>query len=753
MSAEILTNCRRMNTRSASRQGAEPPPATDSDTSSSVYSPCSQTSSSSSCSSKKETNEPDLSTSKDIGSTGKDAGSAVGDGGSALPNGDLAMADCSSATQDDVPNGSSVQNTKSSAHNGESIMHASRENAPAKLGSLPALRDRKTSLQEEPATHSIGSNPPPSSSPSTFPSRDSSSFCGGTYRKRKANFSNEETETLVKNVVKHFGALYGLEALRTESTRRNQRRSQLWNQIQRQVNDLGYTPRSIDDLKHKWRDIRLDVKRKVTTKRSIFNSRLTPMEKLVASTIGQSHLDGEHDGVYHEPGLPRQSIFYPLRGPAVLGESSRGDRTNSLNGFPSCRQSELPLGHPNFPYSNKVAPKPEPSKELSLVTPAILTTTSQTPAILTTTTHLTFITVPGATVTEGRALGKSKPESIDLKPSLEKLTTTEDEPAPSVSAGPPDGDSGPCDSQGSMASSPSGSLVQLTTQPELGSEGCSDKPTSIIASDQIEAFNFKMEEEEDDEPGKEGSQEMDIGSLPNEPVPPPWQDGQEEWEQQSGSPQRSENAREDSLHSSASQEGTQTPATDLPHRDGCSCLLEDRRTLWRTNMHRLLELEEQWDQLYHQELAMWEEERLQQREQRVQDRLLQQQLLGVLTDIRDELKQMREHRTASRENDATVNPPQAGNPQQTSSPAKSSPEKPETMHTNGDSSPASPKPAVSRGSAASTSSETWSPKATSSRRRPINTSSAPWSPKLVTPRSSGRPRGRPRKFPFEEFDG
>lgn len=754
MSAESLPNCRRINTRSASRQVAETPPAMDSDSSYSVSSPSSPSDSSSSLSpTKKESNKPDVLSQKGRGSADgacpvQNGKSATENGASAGQNGKSDVNNVETARKNESGsqgNEITMQDDGSSVKDKESATPVSHESESEKQDNGSAAQDKKNQKQDQSATQSsrlavqlVLSKPLPAISPATSQGQDSSSFCGGPYRRRKANFSNEETETLVKNVVKHFSALYGVEAWRTESTRRNQRRSQLWNQIQRHVNDLGYTPRSIDDLKHKWRDIRLDVKRKVTTKRSsssIFNTRLTPMEKLVASTIGQSHLDGETDGIYHEPGLPRQSIFYSLRASSVLGESSRADRTNSL-----------------------IAPKPEPSKEMAVMTPAILTTTSQTPAILTTATHLTFIAVPGATVTKERAVDVSKQEVIDQKPTPATLTAVEADAGPSLSVGAHDGDSGPCDSQGSMVSSPAGSVGQVTTQvtsqPDWGNEGSSDKHISTIGSDQIEAFKFKMEEEDEEEmPGNSGSQEMDIRSLPSEPVPPAWQDSQEEWEQQSGSPQRSDTAREDSLHSSASQEGTRTPATELPPREGCSCLLEDRRTMWRTNMQRLLELEEQWDQLYHQELAMWEEERLQQREQRVQDRLLQQQLLGVLTDIRDELKQIREQRAASQGNHMSDSPSHSGELNQACSVEASSPESVAAAQTNGDSAPCSPKPTVSRGRTGSTSSASWSPKSVTSRRRPVSTASAAWSLKSFTPRSSGRPRGRPRKYPIEEYDG
>lgn len=130
-------------------------------------------------------------------------------------------------------------------------------------------------------------------------------------RKRKANFSNDETETLVWNVVRHFSALYGSEALRAHPVRRKQ----LWTQIQSRVNFLGYTERSIDDLKHKWRDLRLDVKKKITSKKHLpmnraggplHKPRLTPLEKMVASTFLQASHDSEPEIIW-DPGERRRS--------------------------------------------------------------------------------------------------------------------------------------------------------------------------------------------------------------------------------------------------------------------------------------------------------------------------------------------------------------------------------------------------------------------------------------------------------------
>ncbi|KAJ7322754.1 hypothetical protein JRQ81_019041 [Phrynocephalus forsythii] len=141
-----------------------------------------------------------------------------------------------------------------------------------------------------------------------------------TGRKRKANFSNDETETLVWNVVRHFSALYGSESFRAHPVRRKQ----LWAQIQSRVNFLGYTERSIDDLKHKWRDLRLDVKKKLTAKKPLplhrpglpHKPRLTPLEKMVASTFLQPTHDSEPEIVLDPdiffPGASKPS-FLPMQ--------------------------------------------------------------------------------------------------------------------------------------------------------------------------------------------------------------------------------------------------------------------------------------------------------------------------------------------------------------------------------------------------------------------------------------------------------
>lgn len=470
-----------------------------------------------------------------------------------------------------------------------------------------------------------------------------------TGRKRKANFSNEETETLVKYVVKHFSALYGSEALRTESTRRNQRRSQLWNQIQKHVNELGYTPRSIDDLKHKWRDLRLEVKRKITHRKTgnkaptppgvtpIIDTKLTPLEEQVASTIGHHcSLDGEQEGLYIEPGVPRQSIFF------------------------NCR------GSPGAPMSELGAASPRPNAEMSMMSPLISTSPAQlsfvlsedgdneeqemdvTPSVAQTVFPTVAPVVTPATVTikpfsetwstvkDLGALVTTQgllPLQQTILAATQQLLTVKQE----VLTAQPVMFPARCESQSSLVSSPEGSVSNATASTEWNG----DNSAAVCGDTEM----VKLKVEEDDEEGNS----QDAGK--NSPLP----ESQDEWEGQSASPQPSDNAVEDSLPSTTSQDGDPPSGTDLPTNGDCSCEAGDGKDEVKAKMQRLLELEERWDRMYDQELGIWEEERVRQQQQRSQDRELQQQLLTVLTDIRDELRQLRQERAAVRQNQTAAN--------------------------------------------------------------------------------------------------
>ncbi|XP_068091433.1 mucin-2-like [Hyperolius riggenbachi] len=600
-----------------------------------------------------------------------------------------------------------------------------------------------------------------------------------TGRKRKANFSNEETETLVKYVVKHFSALYGSEALRTESTRRNQRRSQLWHQIQKHVNDLGYTPRSIDDLKHKWRDLRLEVKRKITHRKTsckatpapgvtpIIDTKLTALEEQVASTIGQHcSLDGEQEGMYIEPGVPRQSIFFNCRGspgapmpelsldklgggasprpsseismlspmvstsPAQLSFllSEEGDtEDNEMDTTPVPTPAVTPVPTPAVTPVPTPAVTPVPMLSVMPVpTPAVtpvptlsvmpvptlaatpLVTSAATPLVTATATTLatplitstatplvTPLVTPAVTPLFTPAAVTSLVKSaatpmvtpaitptltplatptilqtltpaITFKPLIKEGWPTVKElctlvashtPLPSlqtisghtipaiprilnvkqeVVAAQPITVPARCESQNSIVSSPESSVSNVTAPSDWNVNGGGDDPTPSVVKGDIEMLKLKMEEDVEDEEAIS----QDAGK--NSPLP----ESQDEWEGQSGSPHPSENAPEDSLPSTSSQDGDPSSGTELPANGDCSCEATDGKDEVKAKMQRLLELEERWDRLYDRELGMWDEERLKQQEQRQQDRELQQQLLSVLTDIRDELRQLREDRAA-----------------------------------------------------------------------------------------------------------
>ncbi|XP_072269202.1 uncharacterized protein [Pyxicephalus adspersus] len=465
-----------------------------------------------------------------------------------------------------------------------------------------------------------------------------------TGRKRKANFSNEETETLVKYVVTHFSALYGSEALRTESTRRNLRRSQLWNQIQKHVNELGYTPRSIDDLKHKWRDLRLEVKRKITHRRTankvppapgitpIIDTKLTPLEEQVASTIGHHcSLDGEQEGLYIEPGVPRQSIFFNCRGsPGAPMPELGADKLGTAS--PRLHAAEFSLMSPlvsTSPAQLSFVMSDGDNEEQDMdVTPSA--TPTVTPGITIKPFPETWSAKDAATLVTTPTILQAQQTIVAATP---QILTVKQEVLPTQPITVP----ARCESQCSTVSSPEGSVSNVTTPAEWNG----DNPAPSDACDNTEILKLKVEDEEDDsqDPGK------------NSPLP----ESQDEWEGQSASPQPSENAADDSMPSTSSQDGDPSSGTDLPANGDCSCEASNGKDEVKAKMQRLLELEERWDRMYDQELGIWEEERTRQQQQRVQDRELQQQLLSVLTDIRDELRQLRQDRAAARQNQSAAN--------------------------------------------------------------------------------------------------
>ncbi|XP_070487261.1 t-SNARE domain-containing protein 1 isoform X32 [Equus przewalskii] len=138
----------------------------------------------------------------------------------------------------------------------------------------------------------------PTSTPSAGPRKDSAAGAHGRMagpsatraKKRKPNFCPQETEVLVSKVSKHHQLLFGTGLLKAEPTRRYR----VWSRILQAVNALGYCRRDVVDLKHKWRDLRAVVRRKLGDLRRAAHGpgsgkpqalALTPVEQVVARTF------------------------------------------------------------------------------------------------------------------------------------------------------------------------------------------------------------------------------------------------------------------------------------------------------------------------------------------------------------------------------------------------------------------------------------------------------------------------------------
>lgn len=102
--------------------------------------------------------------------------------------------------------------------------------------------------------------------------------CSST-KMRKPNFSPQETEVLVQRVMRHypllFGVLWGTPA----------QKHRVWNKILQAVNALGYCRRDLGDFKHKWRDLRGVVCKKLAGRPVALSLVLTLIERMVAETF------------------------------------------------------------------------------------------------------------------------------------------------------------------------------------------------------------------------------------------------------------------------------------------------------------------------------------------------------------------------------------------------------------------------------------------------------------------------------------
>ncbi|XP_050656966.1 t-SNARE domain-containing protein 1 isoform X2 [Macaca thibetana thibetana] len=177
--------------------------------------------------------------------------------------------------------------------------------------SSPTTGPRKD-LAAGPHGRMAGPTSSPTSSPTIGPRKDLAAGPHGRMvgpsatraKKRKPNFCPQETEVLVSKVSKHHQLLFGTGLLKAEPTRRYR----VWSRILQAVNALGYCRRDVVDLKHKWRDLRAVVRRKLGDLRKAAHGpspgsgkpqalALTPVEQVVAKTFSCQALPSEGFGL------------------------------------------------------------------------------------------------------------------------------------------------------------------------------------------------------------------------------------------------------------------------------------------------------------------------------------------------------------------------------------------------------------------------------------------------------------------------
>ncbi|XP_018429448.1 PREDICTED: disks large-associated protein 3-like isoform X3 [Nanorana parkeri] len=263
-------------------------------------------------------------------------------------------------------------------------------------------------------------------------------------------------------------------------------------------------------------------------------------------------------------------------------------------------------------------------------------------------TLVTYSTTSVEGDTEDQELENRRCQGMIMNPYLEHWSPTKEEVRVSLTVGRQIKQSFRRVSPGPLASSTEDPLCYLSAHTGWGDESDSDIPPSDRVPESAESTQSERDG---------GSQQTEIGSLSAGMVWPLMQDHRKDNngddDHQLASSQRSEHSCNESLLSSEYPEGDQASSATMPRRLGRPRAKDDRRARWRASLHRLLQLEKLRDQLYRQELALKEEEMTRQREERARDREIHRQLLGVLGDIRDELRKRRQERAIAQEGQAT----------------------------------------------------------------------------------------------------
>ncbi|XP_072805930.1 t-SNARE domain-containing protein 1 isoform X3 [Vicugna pacos] len=194
------------------------------------------------------------------------------------------------------------------------------------------------------ATCQRSSSPEPAmaallSGPGCVPLRPSSHSRTKT---RKPNFSPQETEVLVQRVTRHYPLLFG--ALRGPPARKHR----VWSRILQAVNALGYCRRDLGDVKHKWRDLRGVVRRKLAERPRAPGPVLTPVERMVAETFAVPGPPGEGQAAELLPNEEDEApscLWLPLRtldGPSL----PEADPLDLRGAYPAATSSPSPPASP-----------------------------------------------------------------------------------------------------------------------------------------------------------------------------------------------------------------------------------------------------------------------------------------------------------------------------------------------------------------------------------------------------------------------
>ena len=113
---------------------------------------------------------------------------------------------------------------------------------------------------------------------------------------RKKNFSECEVEVLISEVEARNNILFGS----LSSGISTKTKKMAWEKVAKSVNDVGAESQTVADIKKKWSDIKVDVKRKVSAhRRSVGQTgsgagvgELAPFEQRVAAVVGDRLLFG-----------------------------------------------------------------------------------------------------------------------------------------------------------------------------------------------------------------------------------------------------------------------------------------------------------------------------------------------------------------------------------------------------------------------------------------------------------------------------